>query len=239
MFSSSRRLAYALVALAVLGTGANAAAARDRHPHGAHPMRFLALGDSYTIGEGVAADERWPAQLAGRLAAGGVTIEAPRIIATTGWTTADLAHALDTERPSGPFALVALLIGVNNQYQGRPLAEYTREFAALLARAVALAGADARHVIVLSIPDWGVTPFAADRDRAKIASEIDRFNDAARAATRGAGAAWVDVTAASREAGADARFVTGDGLHPSGAAYARWAELALPAARAALAAKTR
>jgi len=90
-------------------------------------------------------------------------------------------------------------------------------------------------VIVLSIPDWGVTPFAADRDRGRIAAEIDRFNDAARAATGSAGAAWVDVTAASRKAGADARFVTGDGLHPSAAAYGRWAELALPAARAALA----
>jgi lysophospholipase L1-like esterase len=240
MLAPSRRLACALLTLAVLGASTHAGAAPRTRPFlGGRSMRFLALGDSYTIGEGVAAEQRWPAQLAARLNAGGIAIEAPRIIATTGWTTADLARAMDTERPHGPFALVSLLIGVNNQYQGRPLEEYRHEFEALLARAVALAGGDARHVIVLSIPDWSVTPFAADRDRATIASEIDRFNDVARVATGNAGAAWVDVTAASRLAGADARSVTGDGLHPSGAAYARWAELALPAALAALAAKTR
>ena len=136
------------------------------------------------------------------------------------------------DAPAGPYALVTLLIGVNNQYRGRNAEQYRAEFKSLLAASVEFAGGNALHVIVLSIPDWGVTPFAAGRDRAKIAVEIDRFNAIARAETLDAGARWVDVTPASREE--HPGWTTADGLHPSAAQYARWVALALDPAAAAL-----
>jgi lysophospholipase L1-like esterase len=205
--------------------------------------RYLALGDSYTIGEGVAPADRWPHLLAAALRAEGVPLQDPAIVAVTGWTTDELAAGLDAAevddpargaegRVAGPYDLVTLLIGVNNQYRGRDLANYRTEFRALLVRAVAFAGGEAGRVVVLSIPDWGVTPFARDRDRAQIAEAIDAFNAAAREEARAAGARWVDVTPVSRTQGAR---VVDDGLHPDGAAYAAWTALALPEARAALA----
>ncbi|HEX7348180.1 MAG TPA: GDSL-type esterase/lipase family protein [Rhodanobacteraceae bacterium] len=196
---------------------------------------FLALGDSYTIGEGVAPADRWPAQMAARLRESGTSVADPTIVATTGWTTGELAAALDAATLAPPYALVTLLIGVNNQYRGLPLVAYRNEFRALLTRAVAWAGAVASRVVVVSIPDWGVTPFAAQsgRDRAAVAREIDAFNAAAQAATIAAGAQWVDITAVSRSPAA-ADECAADGLHPSAAQYARWAEAILPIARAAL-----
>lgn len=194
---------------------------------------FLALGDSYTIGEGVADDGRWPAQLAARLRADGIDVAAPRIIATTGWTTDELSAAIDAAVPGPGWGLVTLLIGVNNQYRGRPASEYRAEFLALLQRAIGFAG-DARRVVVVSIPDWGVTTFAADRDRAAIARDIDTFNAIARDETLRAHARWVDVTPASRAAGATPGMLVDDDLHPSAAQYARWVEAILPEARAAL-----
>ncbi|HEU0013481.1 MAG TPA: GDSL-type esterase/lipase family protein, partial [Longimicrobium sp.] len=140
---------------------------------GGGEMRFLALGDSYTIGEAVAEAERWPVRLAALLRERGMDVADPEIIARTGWTTDELSAAIDERDPQGPYALVSLLIGVNNQYRGRSADEYRGEFAALLRRAIAFAGGDAGRVIVLSIPDWGVTPFAEGRDRAAIAAEID------------------------------------------------------------------
>jgi len=197
-------------------------------------VRYLALGDSYTIGEGVAPAERWPEQLAARLRASGVKIDGPEIIARTGWTTDELSAAIAEHRPHGPFALVSLLIGVNNQYRGRGIEEYRDQFRSLLHVAIALAGRDAKRVVVLSIPDWGVTPFAEGRDRGAIATAIDSFNAVAHDETRRAGARWADVTPASRAAALDSNMVVADGLHPSGAMYARWAALAEPEARAAL-----
>ena len=194
--------------------------------------RFLALGDSYTIGEGVDTSDRWPVRLAAALRADGIDITDPEIIATTGWTVAEMEAGIDAADPQGPFALVTLLIGVNDQYRGGDVADYRAAFRASLARAVAFAGGDAGRVVVVSIPDWGVTPFAADRDRAQIASDIDAFNAAARDETAQVGARWTDVTAVSRESGADE--TAGDGLHPSAAQYARWTALVLPDARAAL-----
>jgi lysophospholipase L1-like esterase len=198
--------------------------------------RFIALGDSYTIGEGVAPDERWPAQLARRLRAHGVAIGEPEVIATTGWTTDELAGAMDGHAFVPPYALVTLLIGVNNQYRGRPLANYRDEFSALLARAIELAGACAQRVVVVSIPDWGVTRFAQEqgRDAHEIAAAIDAFNTAACAITIAHGAAFVDVTALSREAGDAPAMVVADGLHPSAAHYAEWTDRILPAALLAL-----
>lgn len=184
---------------------------------------FLALGDSYTIGEGVADDGRWPVQLATRLRAADVPVGDPRIIATTGWTTDELSAAMDGASFAPAYGLVTLLIGVNNQYRGRPLDDYREQFVALLERAVALAG-HAERVVVVSIPDWGVTRFAEGRDRAAIAREIDAFNAAAAEEVQRAGAHWVDITPASRDAGDADDMLVEDGLHPSAAHYARWTD---------------
>lgn len=181
------------------------------------PRRYLALGDSYTIGESVAPAERFPVQLARALNLG-----EPQIIARTGWTTDELNAAIDAADPQGPFDLVTLLIGVNNQYRGRSADEYRTQFAALLQRAIGFAGGDASKVIVVSIPDWGVTPFAEGRDRAKIAREIDRFNAINREEASRAGAKWVDITPISRRD--DPALVAADGLHPSGKQYTEWVQ---------------
>ncbi len=191
--------------------------------------RFLALGDSYTIGEAVSQDQRWPVQLAARLNARALDFDPPEIIATTGWTTDELAAAMDEKYPLGTraqFDLVSLLIGVNNQYRGRALDEYREQFTELLDRALALAGDDPQRVIVLAIPDWGVTPFGANsgRDLAQIARELDAFNAAAAAIAQSQSIRFVDTSAVSRERGA--QWVAEDGLHPSGALYTAWAEAA-------------
>jgi len=193
---------------------------------------FLALGDSYTIGEGVAPGERWPAQLAARLRSEGIDIADPQIVATTGWTTAELAVAMDAAKFEPPYALVSLLVGVNNQYRGRGVEEYRAQFRDLLQRAIGFAGGDAAHVVVVSIPDWGVTPFATreGRDGARVAREIDVFNAAAAAEATDVGARWLDVTSISRGSGSRAELVD-DGLHPSGMQYARWVDAILPVAR--------
>ncbi len=201
---------------------------------------FLALGDSYTIGEGVPAEGRWPVQLAAGLQRAGVAIAPPRIIATTGWTTDELdagieaAHAESAIR--NDHALVSLLIGVNNQYRGLPVDAYRVQFDALLQRAAGFAGGDATRVLVLAIPDWGMTPFATaqSRDAALVAAQIDQFNAAARAAAEAAGAYWIDIAPVSRLRGDEAAMLVDDGLHPSAAMYVLWAALALPTARAIL-----
>ena len=196
-------------------------------------LRYLALGDSYTIGEEVAVEGRWPHQLASRLRAEGIDLADPLTIATTGWTTDELDAAIDAADPRGPFDFASLLIGVNNQYRGREVTEYAREFAALLGRAIGLAGGRADRVLVLSIPDWGVTPFgaASGRDVAAIARELDAYNATARQACDANGVAFVDITPASRALGADPRMLADDGLHPSASMYAEWTKLALPGAR--------
>ena len=140
--------------------------------------RMLALGDSYTIGESVQENDRWPMQLVDMLREAGNNFEKPEIIAKTGWTTDELIAAINEANPQGPFDLVSLLIGVNNQYRGNSLLTYREEFEFLLRKAIDFAGGDIKKVIVVSIPDWGVTPFAEGRDRKKIAQEIDDFNDA-------------------------------------------------------------
>lgn len=203
-------------------------------------IRYLALGDSYTIGEGIDEPGRWPLQLAARLRADGLALEPPRILARTGWTTDELSAAMDAAEPLGQWDLVSLLIGVNNQYRGLPLADYARGFDALLARAVGLAGARAGRVLVLSIPDWGVTPFARRELRSprRIAAELDACNAAAAELCRARGIAFVDITGISRDGGDAPAMLADDGLHPSAAQYARWAEAALPVARALLAGAT-
>ena len=193
-------------------------------------LPYLALGDSYTIGEAVPEAGRWPVQLAAGLRAGGIALDDPRIIATTGWSTDELSAAMDAAEPLGHHEFVSLLIGVNNQYRGWNVGEYRVEFVDLLERAIALAGDRPGRVLVLSIPDWGVTPFgqASGRDTAAIARELDAYNAAAAAECAARGVAFVDITPASRSPGDQPDRIADDGLHPSAQAYADWTALALP-----------
>jgi lysophospholipase L1-like esterase len=198
-------------------------------------LRFLSLGDSYTIGEAVEPLDRWPMLLVERLREEGLAVHPPRLVARTGWTTDELREAMESADLSGTFALVTLLIGVNNQYRGLPVAEYRSQFGDLVRRAVELAGQAPGRVLVLSIPDWGVMPFAKGRDRGAIAAEIDLFNRVGREEAEAAGAHWADVTGISREAALAPELVARDGLHPSGRMYARWVEAILPTVRSILA----
>jgi lysophospholipase L1-like esterase len=195
-------------------------------------LSYLALGDSYTIGEGIAAGDAWPRQLAARLREGGIALADPMVIATTGWSSCELAAAIDAAAPGG-HDFVSLLVGVNDQYRGLALEHYRNGFARLLERAIGFAHGRADRVLVLSIPDWGVTPFgeASGRAPAQIAAELDAFNGAARAACATRDVAFVDITPLSRERGAEPAMLAGDGLHPSAAMHALWTQLALPIAQ--------
>ena len=198
-------------------------------------LHFLALGDSYTIGEGVAVEDRWPIQLVRRLHSEGVDVAPPEIIARTGWTTEELQDAVRLSRLRRAYDLVSLMIGVNDQYRGRSPDEYRASMQHLLETTRRLAGGDSSRVIVLSIPDWSVTPFAAGdpRGRAGIAAEIDRFNAIAHAEARDFGAGFVDVTLSSRRA-EQPPLLAADGLHPSRAMYGEWADILLPVVRGSI-----
>lgn len=200
-------------------------------------LSYLALGDSYTIGEGVDEAGRWPVQLANALRQLQVPLRDPRIIATTGWTTDELAHAMDEAGlVDAQWDVVSLLIGVNDQYRHRPLPEFATGFDTLFHRAELLSKRGAAGVLVLSIPDWGTTPFAAKeaRDAATIAHELDAYNTHIHTMCDAHGAAFVDVTAVSRQRGGAPGMLVADGLHPSATQYAEWTRLALPAARRVL-----
>ena len=196
---------------------------------------FLALGDSYTSGEGVDPPERWPDRLAVTLREHGLRIDELRIIATTGWTTDELGAAIDAAHPANDHALVSLSIGVNNQYRHRSLENYANEFSVLLERSITFAGGHRERVFVISIPDWGVTAFARNnaRDSTAIRHEIDAFNATAKSIAETHGVAFVDITDLTRTYPDE---IVEDGLHPSGAQYARWVERMLPTAERALAA---
>jgi|SRR5262245_47555102 len=232
---------FAVVFCLAAGCGGSGAAP-GTNPTGPGPAptsgpRLLALGDSYTIGEGVPEADCWPVQLAVELAQKGHPL-AVQIIARTGWTTDELAAAIDAANPAGPFELVTLLIGVNNQYRGRTPDDYRPQFVDLLKRSIAFAGGKADRVIVVSIPDYGVTPFArGKKDPATVAKELDQFNAVNREEAKKAGARYVEITAASRTQAADPAMLAADGLHPSGLMYRSWAAAALPEALAALGAK--
>ena len=190
-------------------------------------IRYLALGDSYTIGESVDETNRWSNQLARSMETYGYQTDVT-IIAKTGWTTDELWQGIQASERTPPYDLVSLLIGVNNQYRGRDADEYRRQFVFLLNKSIEYAGGNAKRVFVLSIPDWGVTPFASGRDAAQIAKDIDLFNSINCEETEKVGACYVDITPISREAINDPSLIAGDGLHPSGKMYAMWAELSLP-----------
>ena len=188
------------------------------------PIKFLALGDSYTIGESVAEKDRWPNQLAARLNEAGIQVEAPKIIARTGWTTDELMSAMDKESFEDEYDLVSLLIGVNNQYRGYPLEECRDETEELLERALRLAGGDKNKVFMVSIPDYGYTPFG-EKDKERIGKEIDAFNAMGKALADEYEISFFDITPVSREDRKN--WVAADGLHPSGEQYAGWVEVIL------------
>mmetsp|Transcript_720 Transcript_720/g.2566 ORF Transcript_720/g.2566 Transcript_720/m.2566 type:complete len:204 (-) Transcript_720:46-657(-) len=197
---------------------------------------YLAIGDSYTIGEGVADSRRWPVILSRQINDKGSvgTVSAPKIVAVTGWTTDELGGGMDKAHLADSYDLVSLLIGVNDQYRGRPVEAYGPAFDVLLERAVGLTQSKtANHVVVVSIPDWGVTPFGqrSGRSSATVAAEIDAYNATAKTITEQRGAHWVDITPLTRQ---QSSMVVSDGLHPNGGAYALWVDLILPAAIAAL-----
>lgn len=192
---------------------------------------FLALGDSYTIGEGVDATEGWPAQLVALLAADGLPFNPPDIIAQTGWTTHDLLATITSQPPATSYNLVSLLIGVNNQYQGLDQDDYRASFETLLKHAIACAGDAPERVLVLSIPDWGVTPFAREdenRSPVQIADEIDAFNRINCSAAYRAGCMYCDVTVLTREHKQDPHAWAEDGLHPAPLLYTHWARKLQP-----------
>jgi len=194
---------------------------------------FLALGDSYTIGEGVSLHQGYPYQTVQLLRAAGQPFHAPEIVARTGWTTDELAHTLTTLRLLPQYDFVSLLIGVNNQYRGRDTGEYAKEFRELLQRALQLTGSPSR-VFVLSIPDWGYSPFGAGRDKTLITGEIDAFNAVAQDLTGHHKVHFIDITHHSRTEGATPGSFVADGLHPSPSTYRFWAQQLFAAINATL-----
>ncbi|MGC4079395.1 MAG: SGNH/GDSL hydrolase family protein [Rubrivivax sp.] len=184
---------------------------------------YLALGDSYTIGEQVPFEQNFPNQAVQLLRTKHMDVSDPVIIATTGWTTDELQAAIREHNIRETFSFVSLLIGVNNQYRGRSLENYREEFSTLLNQAIHFAGGHVDKVFVLSIPDWGVTPFAGERDRAQIAREIDAYNDAAMGIAKSHRCHFIEITQSTRENGIHTDYLAPDGLHPSAKEYAIWA----------------
>jgi len=185
---------------------------------------YLALGDSYTIGEKVPLMENFPNQVAQLLRQRGIECKSPKIIAKTGWTTDELEDGISKSKLKKEYDFVTLLIGVNDQYRGRPVGDYIPRFEALLKKALQFAGGDTNRIVVVSIPDWGATPFAEGKDRAAIAKEIDAYNAANESLTRQYNITYISITASTRKSAAEQGMLTEDGLHPSGREYAKWAD---------------
>ena len=194
-----------------------------QQPNNHGKLKFLALGDSYTIGESVAVDERWPVQLAKVLRKKGIDCADPTIIATTGWRTDDLKHAMEKANLKPEYTFVSLLIGVNNYYQGKSEEGYTPEFEELLRSTIALAGGNKSRVFVVSIPDYGYTPFGKDK-QAAISAGIDAFNAVNKSIAQKLGVKYIYITDISRLGLVTPDLVASDGLHPSGKMYNAWVE---------------
>lgn len=191
-------------------------------------LSYLALGDSYTIGESVTEDQRWPMQLAKSLTSNGIAVSPPQIIAKTGWTTDELKAKIISEKITKKYDLVSLLIGVNNQYRGRSVKEFRKEYIDLLETAIQFSGNKPDRVFVLSIPDWGVTPFGINSPKKSISEQIDLFNAVKKEETEKRGILFLDITPISRQAIKDPSLIAEDGLHPSGKMYQLWTEKIIP-----------
>ncbi len=192
-----------------------------------HKYSMLCLGDSYTIGEAVPEEARFPNQAIEILKEKGFAFEKPRIIAKTGWTTDELANAIVEDKPGGKYDVVTLLIGVNNQYRSRDKENYRQEFTALLHTAIAFSETGKKGVFVISIPDWGVTPFAEKDSRSakEIGAQIDAFNAIGKEVALANGVHFIEITKESRKAATHASLIAEDGLHPSAEMYKHWAGL--------------
>ncbi len=191
-------------------------------------ITYLALGDSYTIGESVEVAERWPVQLSEALRDSGVAVAEPQIIAETGWTTTELSEAIEDTSLNPSYDLVSLLIGVNDQYDGLDFATYPRRFTNLLDKAIELAGGNPSHVLVVSIPDYSVTPFGQQKNPDRISQELEQYNATNRAISDSLGVHYVDITPGSQKAAQDSSLIAGDGLHPSGTMYTNWVNQIMP-----------
>ena len=191
-------------------------------------IKYLALGDSYTIGENVKPQQSIPYQLSSKLRKNGYNMEDPVIIAKSGWTTGNLLSSIESYNPNIKFDVVTLLIGVNNQFQGRNIEQYRSEFKIILNKSIKFADNSNKNVIVFSIPDWGVTPFADGLDRKKISQEIDKFNEVNREESKKAGVYYINVTSISRKAAFDPTLLAADGLHPSDKMYKIWVDITYP-----------
>lgn len=188
-------------------------------------ISYLAIGDSYTIGEDVPLESSFPYQLTEELKARGLQLAKPDIIAKTGWTTSELQDGIRSADLNRKFTIVTLLIGVNNQYRGEPKEKYRKEFKELLQTAIAFANGNKTHVFVVSIPDWGLTPFGMEsgRDVHFISSDIDAFNVINKEESLAEGVSYTDITIASRLVVSDKELIASDGLHPSPKMYLDWA----------------
>lgn len=189
---------------------------------------FLALGDSYTIGQGVTLFDRFPVQTINLLAANSIKISSPLFIATTGWTTNNLLSAIAVQNPAPQYDIVTLLIGVNDQYQHVDTSIYRIRFKQCLLKAVELAKGKSKNVYVLSIPDYSATPFVPQSDKPQVSREIDSFNAINRQITLQNNITYVDITAISRFALTDSTLIANDGLHPSAKQYKMWSDVLAP-----------
>jgi lysophospholipase L1-like esterase len=187
-------------------------------------LSFLALGDSYTIGEGVDIQDSFPYQTVDILRNKNIHLNPPIIVAKTGWTTGELYNAILSNKLNDTYDIVTLLIGVNNQYRGNTIEEFSHEYELHLQKAISLAGNKVRHVFALSIPDWSVTPFAEGREKKKIVDEINAFNDMAESISRLFQVQFIDITTGYRARSIDPSFIAKDKLHPSGKEYKAWSE---------------
>lgn len=196
------------------------------------PIRFLALGDSYTIGEGVETHAAWPEVLRDTLQQLGVSLPAPQIVAKTGWTTDELLAAIVKENLEPPYDFVSLLIGVNNQYRGTSrgyqLDDYNEDFSILLNKAIELANGNPGRVLVISIPDYSVTPFVSVENKARVAHEIGTYNQVKKLLSDSAGVLYVDITPISQMAANNQSLLASDNLHPSEMMYKKWVAEMLP-----------
>lgn len=187
-------------------------------------ITFLALGDSYTYGASELRVNSWPIQLVSQLRKNKTTIKAPVIVAKPGWTTTDLLSGIEDEVANTKFDLVSLLIGVNNQYKNRDISIFKKEFPILLDKSIALAKDEPKNVIVLSIPDWSVTPFARFKDKSKIVKELETYNAIIKDEAIKSGTTYIDITKISRNALVNPSLMASDSLHPSKKMYRLWAK---------------
>lgn len=194
-----------------------------KHPRQQNAYTYLAIGDSYTIGEKVKPEENFPNQAIAILREQGLDFKKPVIVAKTGWTTDELQAGIKKAKLGQHYDFVTLLIGVNNQYREQPVAGYAPQFETLLKRALRFTHNNSHRVIVLSIPDWGVTPFAEGRDSLQIAGQIDEYNAANKLLAEKYKVHYINITPGTREAAEDKQLLAEDGLHPSAKEYKRWA----------------